>query len=78
MDLVEKYIGKAKVNWKEFYEMSRDKTGKTFKEYEKKYGLKPIEGTSDSLINSEHARLQKLASEYALKYNKVILNYKKD
>jgi hypothetical protein len=47
-------------------------------EYEKKYGLKPIEGTSDSLINSEHARLQKLASEYALKYNKVILNYKKD
>ena len=46
-------------------------------EYEKTYGLNPIEGTSDSLINEEHARLQKLASEYALKYNKVILNHKK-
>jgi hypothetical protein len=46
-------------------------------EYEKTYGLNPIEGTSDSLINEEHARLQKLASEYASKYNKVILDYEK-
>ena len=45
--------------------------------YENKYGVNPIEGTSDNLINDEHARLQKLASEYALEYNKIILNYKK-
>jgi hypothetical protein len=50
---------------------------KNWIKYENKYGVNPIEGTSDNLINDEHARLQKLASEYALKYNKMILNYKK-
>lgn len=45
---------------------------KNWIKYENKYGLNPIEGTSDNLINDEHARLQKLASKYAFKYNKII------
>ena len=48
-----------------------------YNEYKKTFGFNPIEGTSDSLINGEHARLNRLASEYAFRYNKVILNYKK-
>ena len=44
-------------------------------EYEQIYGVFPIEGTSDALINEEHARLQNLAFEYGARYNKVILNY---
>lgn len=46
-------------------------------EYQKKYGFNPIEGTSDSLVNAEHARLNQLAYTYAEKYNEVILNYNK-
>jgi len=42
----------------------------------KKFGINPIKGTSDSIVSSEHARLNQLASEYALKYNMVILNHK--
>ena len=39
------------------------------------YGIKPIEGTSDYNIDSEHATLNRLASEYASKYNSVILKH---
>ena len=46
-------------------------------EYEKTYGVNPIEGTSDSLINNEHICLSKLVHEYATKYNKFILKHKK-
>lgn len=38
MDLVEKYLGEAKVNWKEFYDMAKDTSGKTLSQFEKKYG----------------------------------------
>jgi hypothetical protein len=48
-----------------------------YDEYKRTFGFNPIEGTSDSLISGEHARLNQLASEYAFRYNKVILNYKK-
>ena len=48
-----------------------------YDEYKKIFGFNPIEGTSDSLVSAEHARLNQLASEYAFRYNKVILNYKK-
>ncbi len=48
-----------------------------YDEYKKTFGFNPIEGTGDSLISSEHARLNQLASEYAFRYNKVILNYKR-
>ena len=48
-----------------------------YDEYKRTFGFNPIEGTSDSLISGEHARLNQLASEYASRYNKVILNYKK-
>ena len=48
-----------------------------YDEYQKKYGFNPIEGTSDSLVNAEHARLNQLAYRYAEKYNEVILNYNK-
>ena len=48
-----------------------------YDEYKKTFGFNPIEGTSDSLISSDHARLNQLASEYALRYNKVILKYKR-
>jgi len=43
-------------------------------EYRNKYGVNPIEGTSDSLINDEHARLNKLAYDYAMQYNKIIID----
>lgn len=36
--LIEKYLGEEKVNWEEFYRMSKDTSGKSFKAYEKKYG----------------------------------------
>jgi hypothetical protein len=48
-----------------------------YDEYKKTFGFNPIEGTSDSLISSDHARFNQLASEYAFRYNKVILNHKK-
>lgn len=53
MDLIDKYLGEANpagvdvqkalmkkrnIDWKDFYKMSKDTTGYTFKEYEKKYG----------------------------------------
>ena len=41
--------------------------------YEKTPGINPIEGTSDGLINDEHARLNDLALKYAEQYNQVIL-----
>ena len=40
------------------------------------YGIDVISGTSDSLVDKEHARLNKLAIEYAEKYNHYILRYK--
>jgi hypothetical protein len=48
-----------------------------YDEYQKKFGFNPIEGTSDSLVSAEHARLNQLAYKYAQKYNEVILNYYK-
>ena len=45
-----------------------------FSELENKYGINPIEGTSDSLSGSEHKKLNDLAIEYAKKYNEVIFN----
>jgi hypothetical protein len=48
-----------------------------YEKVKKLYGIYPIEGTSDSINSSEHARLNKLATEYALKYNSFILQYKK-
>jgi hypothetical protein len=49
-----------------------------YDEYQKKFGINPIEGTSDSFITVEHARLNQLAYKYAQKYNEVILgHYKK-
>jgi hypothetical protein len=38
MDLIDKYLGEKKIDWENFYKMSKDKSGKSFKEYEKKYG----------------------------------------
>lgn len=41
MDLVEKYIGEGafkKTDWEDFYNMAKDKSGKTLKAFEKKYG----------------------------------------
>jgi len=48
-----------------------------FKKYEKFYGIRPILGTSDAIQNEEHGTLNALASEYALKYNRIILKQKK-
>lgn len=41
--------------------------------YEKEYGYNPIEGTGDDLSGEEHARLNELATNYALEYNAIIL-----
>lgn len=46
-------------------------------EYKTKFGFYPIEGTSDHFNNVEHARLNRLAIDYAFRYNEVILNYQK-
>ncbi len=40
-----------------------------YHEHNKTFGFNPIEGTSDSLVSGEHARLNQLASEYACRYN---------
>jgi hypothetical protein len=42
-------------------------------EYKDKYGLRMIEGTSDSIQNEEHGRLISAATTYAKKYNAEIL-----
>jgi len=44
----------------------------------KKYGIKIIEGTSDVLESEEHARLIKLARNYAYQYNREILGFLKE
>lgn len=46
-----------------------------YERIKKLYGIKPIEGTSDSIKSPEQARLNKLAYEYALKYNNFILQH---
>jgi hypothetical protein len=38
-------------------------------------GVKVIKGTSDSIVDKEDARLQKLARDYAIKYNHLLLKY---
>lgn len=47
----------------------------TYNYFRTKYGLNPIEGTSDVLFGAEHARLNKRAYEYALEYNRIILKH---
>jgi hypothetical protein len=41
-------------------------------ELEKRYGVNPIEGTSDNRVNQEHSRLIELAHSYASTYNRRI------
>ena len=43
-------------------------------DYENLYGLNPIVGTSDSLFNEENGKLNKLAFEYARKYNRIMIS----
>ena len=43
-------------------------------ELERRYGVNPIEGTSDNRINQEHARLIELAHNYASTYNRRIIS----
>ena len=38
IERIDSFLVVEAVDWKEFYTMSHDKSGKTFKEYEKKYG----------------------------------------
>jgi hypothetical protein len=45
----------------------------SYGQYEKKYGFNPIMGTSDVRRSAEHARLNKRAYDYALRYNRTIL-----
>ena len=45
--------------------------------YQQRYGLRPIEGTSDALEGEEHARLVRKATEYAERYNKHVLAHVK-
>jgi len=47
---------------------------KDFSSLEKKYGINPISGTTDGLLNDEHGGLVLLAAEYAEKYNRYIIN----
>ena len=49
-------------------------TKEEYVEYKNRYGVNPIEGTSDSLLSDEHAQLNKLAYDYAIQYNKTIIN----
>lgn len=39
----------------------------------KKYGVRPIEGTSDSIESGEHGRLIGLATKYAKTYNQALV-----
>ena len=42
-------------------------------EYKSRYGVRVIQGTSDAVINKEHLRLIRLATEYAANYNRHLL-----
>ena len=44
-----------------------------FTNYKNKYGVMPIEGTSDVIESEEHKKLNHLAVEYAEQYNSIIL-----
>lgn len=44
-----------------------------FDELKDKYGVSPIEGTSDNFKSKKHKNLNNLANDYARKYNKVII-----
>jgi hypothetical protein len=46
-------------------------------DYQQRYGLRPIEGTSDALEGEEHARLVRKATEYAERYNRHVLRHVK-
>jgi hypothetical protein len=43
--------------------------------YRDKYGMKPIEGTSDVIMGTEHARLVDVATKYAKSYNEYLLRH---
>ncbi|MGH7847889.1 MAG: hypothetical protein ACREQW_22325 [Candidatus Binatia bacterium] len=45
--------------------------------YQQRYGLRPIEGTSDTLEEEEHSRLVRKATKYAEHYNKHVLTHVK-
>jgi hypothetical protein len=40
-----------------------------------RYGIKVIEGTSDAIVDKEDGRLQKLARDYAKRYNALLMEY---
>jgi hypothetical protein len=42
--------------------------------YQQRYGVRPIEGTSDALEGEEHERLVRMAREYAERYNRHVLS----
>ena len=44
-----------------------------FDNYKNKYGIVPIEGTSDVIKNEKHEKLNSLAIEYAKQYNRMII-----
>jgi len=37
MNLIEKYLGEG-IDWRDFYKMAKDTSGKTLKAFEEKYG----------------------------------------
>jgi len=43
MDLIDKYLGEGKTDWKDFYKLAKDRSGKTFKEFEKKYSSRKFQ-----------------------------------
>ena len=43
--------------------------------YRDKYGMKAIEGTSDTIMGAEHGRLIVLATKYAKTYNEYVLSH---
>lgn len=45
------------------------------KEYSKTYGLRMIEGTSDSITSPNVEKLNRLATDYAKKYNALLVQY---
>lgn len=46
-----------------------------FDERYKGFGTKTIPGTGDVFLNAEHERLQKVARDYARRYNGLLLNH---
>lgn len=46
-------------------------------ELQERYGLNPIDGTTDKLLNEKHGRLNRLAFEYSRVYNREILKFHK-